>query len=529
MTELQIAAFPKGDGLWRVDWFGGVQFPNRILRRTQPSVFVHLSRVTDPLVLADPMAPVSASSTLPWQRQFRCWVSVGSTMLLRIGDLWSDQRFVASPEHEVETFENIRIDRTTAQLLKVGHSDANDNFLLPAAEHPWHMANTHSYCVRVDLGAGRSMVVPSMELARFYFGSSSPLLASLFQPPFDAKRLYSAVRFTDFFGEDVELDLADGVPEESGPDIARIAVDKTAANAAALIGVSLLRPPLDGVDDNYPKCVFPFEGVAKLKASGKWLALGGQARSTFLVYRLRTCWHPLPFKTLKVKTSGAKRRSWRPTVQSSNGRAQHRAGAPDAKEQTLRERDGSGALTPRASKVMLREVKFPDLLNKRVWSEAHMATGGGSPVGARGSAAVTDVAVGQPGSVQRIRSISLVEALARTDSPPAFLLPTIERFARLKRLQVTLLTASADDGWTVPIRYVASEDGEIPPSAFVAEGGAERIRRVAAFLIRGSRRTACVAVKELDEGKAYTEREPGDLCLSSFLARASCLTGGADL
>ncbi|MBU6440353.1 MAG: hypothetical protein KGJ03_00875 [Betaproteobacteria bacterium] len=252
MADLQIAAFPKGCGLWRVDWFGGVQFPNRILRRTQPSVFVHLSRVTDPTVLADPMAGVSASSTLPWQRQFRCWVSVGSTMLLRIGDLWSDRRFVASPEHEVETFENIRIDRTTAQLLKAGHSDANDNFLLPVAEHPWHMANTHSYCVRVDLGAGRSMVIPSMELVRFYFGSSSPLLASLFQPPFDPTRLYSAVRFTDFFGEDVELDLADGVPEESGPDIARIAVDKTAANADALIGVSLLRQPPEGVDDNYP-------------------------------------------------------------------------------------------------------------------------------------------------------------------------------------------------------------------------------------------------------------------------------------
>ena len=108
MVDLQISAFPKGDSLWRVDWFGGVQFPNRILRRTQPPVFVHISRVTDPAVLADPMAPVAASSTLPWQKQFKCWVSVGATMLLCIGDLWSNQHFVVSPEHEVETFENIR-------------------------------------------------------------------------------------------------------------------------------------------------------------------------------------------------------------------------------------------------------------------------------------------------------------------------------------------------------------------------------------------------------------------------------------
>lgn len=87
MSIPQIAAFPKGDGLWRVDWFGGIAFPDRLIRRTQPSVFVHLSRVIDPTVLADPTAPITASSTLPWQKQFKCWVSVGSTMLLRIGEV----------------------------------------------------------------------------------------------------------------------------------------------------------------------------------------------------------------------------------------------------------------------------------------------------------------------------------------------------------------------------------------------------------------------------------------------------------
>ncbi len=87
--ELQIGAFPPGEDLWRIDWFGGVAFPDRLIRCTQPSVVVHLSRLIDPAVLANPIAPVCSSSTLPWHNSFKCWVSVGSTMLLRIGDLWS--------------------------------------------------------------------------------------------------------------------------------------------------------------------------------------------------------------------------------------------------------------------------------------------------------------------------------------------------------------------------------------------------------------------------------------------------------
>lgn len=521
METWQIAAFPKGDGLWRVDWFGTVAFPNRLLRRTQPSVFVHLSRVTDPAVLADPTAPVSASSTLPWQKQFKCWVSVGTTTLLRIGDLWSDQRLIASPEHEVETFDQIRIDRTTAQLLKVGHSDDQDNFLLPVEEHPWHMANTHSYCVRVDVGEGRSLVVPSMELARFYFGSSSHLLATLFLAPFDATKLYSAVRTTDFFDEDIELTLAASVPEASGPDVARIAMSKQAANAAAMIGVSLMQAQSQGAMDVYPKCVFPFEGATTIKASGRWLSLGGQTRMTFLVYRLRSCSHPFPFRTLKVETTGPKRRSWRPAVPNiGRGGTANYASAPDAKDQTLRERDASGSLRPSTRRQMVRDVKFPDLTNKRVWSELQLAVRPEAPIGVGGATAVANLAVGESGSVQRVRSITLVEALSQPNGPPAFLRPAVERFARLKRLNVTLLTASIEDGWTLPIPYSVSVDGEIPAESFIDDGAATRLWRVAAFLLSGGRREARIVVKESDAYAHYVERAQGEISVHALLMRA---------
>jgi hypothetical protein len=61
--RLRIHAFPDGEDLWRVDWFGPIAFPNRFLKSSEPSVLVHLSKVTDPAVLEDPTRPVLPSST----------------------------------------------------------------------------------------------------------------------------------------------------------------------------------------------------------------------------------------------------------------------------------------------------------------------------------------------------------------------------------------------------------------------------------------------------------------------------------
>ncbi|MDE2275664.1 MAG: hypothetical protein KGK09_05160, partial [Burkholderiales bacterium] len=52
--DLLISAFPRGADFWRIDWFGEIDFPDRMLRHTQPSVRVHLSKITDPRILADP-------------------------------------------------------------------------------------------------------------------------------------------------------------------------------------------------------------------------------------------------------------------------------------------------------------------------------------------------------------------------------------------------------------------------------------------------------------------------------------------
>lgn len=103
--------------------------------------------------------------------------------LLRIGDIWRDGRLEARPHYQLESFADLRIDDTTVHLIKAGLNLDDKGFLLPLSEHPSHMQCTHSYCVMVELPDNRRLIIPCVELIRFYFGSSSSLVTKLFLPP----------------------------------------------------------------------------------------------------------------------------------------------------------------------------------------------------------------------------------------------------------------------------------------------------------------------------------------------------------
>jgi hypothetical protein len=148
-------------------------------------------------------------------------------------NLWQNQTLVARPGYEQVAFENVTIDREQTSLVKAGLSSDAGSFLLPLTNHPWHLNNTQSYCVRVALPNDRFLVVPCMELVRFYFGSSSELISHLFAPPLTRSKLHhkSFVTRNGF----MSLEHAERIPRASAEDIARIVGSDTAWKAAALV------------------------------------------------------------------------------------------------------------------------------------------------------------------------------------------------------------------------------------------------------------------------------------------------------
>ncbi len=432
------------------------------------------------------------------QRQRRVWVSIGTLPLLRIGDIWRDCKLHSQPDHELEEFKDLQVDASTASLVKAGLNLNEQGFLLPITEHPWHMQCTQSYCTVVNLPDGRRIIIPCMELIRFYFGSSSGLVSKLFSPPLQRQDLYTGTEH-DPVGSHIVVRLAERISGASAADIARIHLDPQAWRAAALIGTSLLKAST-AQQAIYPQAVFPFEGKTDLQAVGQWLSFGDQPRASFLVYNLRSCSHPFPFQSLQYEVP---RRRPYPGAQDSGGNAKP-SSAPDGRNQSLIERDASNRLAPKNRRFRGNQ-RFPDLIPKSIWQRKSISMDEFMQSRKRYLAkqAVAEVAVGDPGSEQRVRPVDLAVAIRSAGEDlmgaPEFLRPVLRELLQETGIQVELLTCSNEDGWSIPVAILANEDGEIDPRLFVGSCEMEsRLRRLAVFELRHTQQQMYIAVIEND-------------------------------
>lgn len=524
----RISIFPKDQTNWRIDWFGDISFPNRLVRRKQPSVLVHLSRVIDDRFLSDPSVLLSPQCTEGAQFQKRVWVSVGTLALLRIGDIWRDGQLILRPDYEFENFENVQIDKDSTSLVKAGLNLNESGFLLPLAEHPWHLQCTMSYCLMVQLHQGRRMIIPCVELVRFYFGSSSNLLSKLFLPPLKRESLFSSAML-DPKTRKLQIDLAERMSGTSAADIGRISMDPVAAHAARIVGASCLRASTAG-QFIYPQALFPFDGSTDLIASGKWLSHGDVPRTTFLVYSLRSCSHPFPFRSLQYNTTG---RASDPNTSSTStpldgGRSIKRRAAPDSKDQSPVEQDASNQLS-RKTNYFKDAPRFPDLDKKPIWRNKTLSDSetGRDAQGSSGQP-VDSAAVGEAGSDQRVRSVDLAVITSAADwdlnSVPSFLRSTVAALSRLEGVSVELLTQSQHDGWTVPVSVVANLDGEIDLKLMIAGSDGElRMRRAAVFAFTRDTKHGRIVVIEskLTFTKVYTVTENQEDALATTLRWAA--------
>lgn len=445
-----IFAFPKDENFWRIDWFGEVAFPNRLLRRTQPSVLVQLSRVLNTSFQENPALLLASDCTFT-SRQRKAWVSIGTLPLLRIGDIWRNGQLTATPDYELEQFLGLEINAQTAVLVKAGLNLEEKGFLLPRAEHPWHMECTQSYCLMVELPQNRRLIIPCMELIRFYFGSSSSLLTKLFLPPLVRDTLYSKPHF-EKFSDRLTLQLAVGISGVSAADIGRMHMDPNAWRTAVHVGTSLLKGSVSG-QGAYPQAYFPFEGQTDLIASGKWLSFQDDPRASFIVYNLRSCSHPFPFRSLRYDVKDRSPSSVHKNTQTQNEQNTRiaRKSAENSPDQQLIENDASNRLAKQPRSVW-DSARFPDLTLKTIWKNRILSEPSANNVfGGTRPSDIKHSAVGNPGSERRARPIDFeIRAKQKSEFPvPEFLREIVDELKALDGFNIQLLTDSEQDGWTI--------------------------------------------------------------------------------
>lgn len=359
-----LPSFPSltpDDRIWRLDWFGECAYPGTVRRYAQPSIKVVLSPLRcDPSDHAALLLPDSTD----YQHQHETWAPIAALPMLAIGDLWQAGRQIAFPDYQVETFKDLAINPESTAFVKAGLA-LEEHFLLPLSHHPWHRHHTQSYCVSVSLGDQRRLLVPCVEIIRFYFGSSSNFLQRLFTAPLAQESFWTHKHFNPATRH-LHLVLANRLSGLSAPDIGRIAESKFAWRAAAGIHASCQKATVTG-HPAYPYTGFPFEGTTDLVASGLWLPFGGQENATFLAYRLRSCSHPFPFLSLSYEASDRKARYGTAENPGTGGKTFSRSSSSMQKS-AVAETD-PGANRVQRMGVLTVQHRFPDLLRKQVWRE----------------------------------------------------------------------------------------------------------------------------------------------------------------
>lgn len=486
--ELRIWAFPNDDRIWRIAWFGHVDFFDRAKMSNQPSVLVYLSPVLERLVRRDPDRPIHPNLVVPGP--IMKWVSVATMSLLRIGDLWQGQRLFHRPALELETFKALEVNQFTVKDVRAGAKLEDGNHLLPFSEHPWHLKSTQSFCSRVTLPDGRLLVIPAIELIRFYFGASSKLLSALFRNDLQRDMLYERVNMVHRTGH-MFLDLAVGMPYASASDIARIAGNPYAWTAALYVGLSCMQGSVVN-KVAFPAAKFPFRGRTDLQVHGQWLSRGRQERQIFIVNRIASCSYPFPFQKLTFNLDGP---SQGPNGGGRGGRGSASGRSGTLKQPGLVEQDASAQLAPHTY-TFRRGQRFPDLAGKFIGAGRMLEAKGPIRAGPP-SDPISSMALGSTGTSARVREAILVEHLPRT-SIPDFLKPVVEALLQLQGAQVQLLTGNGDHGYTLRVGILFDEDGLNEDRLLIEEEGHSRPRQLAAFMVSKEGRRMILVFIESD-------------------------------
>lgn len=295
-----------GDAYYRIDWIGNVVL--RSIRAAEtPSVKVTVS------------ARHSLHSTCrpDGREEIELTIPIAYLRLLRIGDVWQYGERVRASDNEQLSFSNLEINHETVDVKPVGFSLGVGNdirFLLPFDQYSFHRRHTGSYAARVRIDERKYMLVPCMELIRFYFGSSGSLLKRLFSGPITAKDLCESTTLNS--KQSAHVKLSKGIPGVAATTVARIALDRHAASAANWIVKSGVSAAANGTP-HYPAMKFPFVGRTTLEVVGSWI--NAQGYDVFVVDRLVSCTYPFPFQSLFYELHPSQRRATRTGEISQGG------------------------------------------------------------------------------------------------------------------------------------------------------------------------------------------------------------------
>lgn len=286
---------------------------------------------------------------------------------LRLGDVWKDGILQGSELLETEMFPALQINESTATVNVIGKPISRDEgkpvkYAVPFSQYSAFSNHKSSFIARVRVNETTFLVVPSIEIIRFYFAHYGSFTKLMFSGSLDRAALRKGCTLGRENGT-ANVVLPAGVHSVAAPAIARIAFDDAAGKAYSQFVKSGTLASMTS-SNWYPKMGFPLAGLTNLQASGRWIEHEGER--TFIVFKLLSCSHPLPFRDLYYHRVEEMLRPSDSPILASRSRRTPRD-APDRPFNLTTQPIGKGGRVPVLVPRQLHNLPaFPDLEEKEL-------------------------------------------------------------------------------------------------------------------------------------------------------------------
>lgn len=233
----------------------------------------------------------------------RAYVGVGQIPYITLGSYWDRGLYRGLYERlQYQTF------LLTLEKDSLSYQAARDLFpQRRGSQHPTlglGYADSHiggSKYLRVKQAGSPDLLVPSVEIIRFYYGSSTRLARNLFDGAVHQPGLEGMVVDSSLHQRFCTIQTEREYNRFDARVIARLLYDDYALMQARRIRNVLRQKAANepGGLGLFPEASFPFRGRTELKVLG--LGFNDQkGRPCFLVHRIRACSGPFPFDEIKV-------------------------------------------------------------------------------------------------------------------------------------------------------------------------------------------------------------------------------------
>lgn len=303
LPQITIEDFPKDGRIWRISWFGyfdrDENFPSEKIIKT---VLVPLAKGINPDT--DNLNKVSAYEKDTNEKDIRKIVPVNIGLLpaLKLGSFWQQGKVKNFTDKYNELTLKLNIDARSTYIT----DKAKETDLFRDDNYPYikNFENSRLLVIKYFQEVGKNtvekIIIPCVEVLRFYYASSSQLTRILIngQLAQETTKPYNTAKSSLNNGSGY-IHLHKTIPDTDAPHVARLAFDKYAENQAVNIYDSGVGS-LDKIGNFFIDAKPPFQGKTLLKLEGKFVKSSKTTDNTwnFLVFEIKSCSYPFPFSEL---------------------------------------------------------------------------------------------------------------------------------------------------------------------------------------------------------------------------------------